>query len=55
MTATRRTVKVLKKHCEPKLPKEWKLEEADNEVKGMIKEVWELQKQALLDSTTPGR
>ena len=52
-TKTRKTTKMPREYCAyAKMPKGWKMEEVvDNEVE----EVWEKQKQALSDSTTPGR
>ena len=57
MTVTRRTVWMPKKYQSTPLtlPKGWVFAEGEVVIKGMIEEVWALQKEALLNSTTPGR
>ena len=52
-TKTRKTTKMPHKYrAYAKMPKGWKMEEV---VDDEVEEVWERQKKALSDSTTPGR
>ena len=52
-TTTKKTTKMPRKYREyARLPKGWKMEEV---VDDEVEEVWERQREALSDSTTPGR
>ena len=52
-TPKKKTTKMPRKyHQYAKMPKGWKMEEV---VDDKVEEVWERQKKALSDSTTPGR